>query len=131
MSDRIVLRAMIFEGRHGVLPEEKATPQPFEVDVELALDLRLAGESDDLAATVDYREAFEIARAVVEGPTRELIEALAESIAARLLGAFGPQGVGEVVVRVRKPAVLLPGPLEAAEVEIRRSAADRSRSGFS
>jgi dihydroneopterin aldolase len=122
MTDRIVLRGMQFEGRHGVLPEEKAAPQPFEVDVELAIDLRPAGESDDLARTVDYRDAFEIARAVVEGPTRELIETLAESIAAGLLGRFGHLGVTEVVVRVRKPAVLLPGPLDAAEVEIRRSA---------
>jgi dihydroneopterin aldolase len=121
MTDRIVLQGMLFEGRHGVLSEEKATPQLFEVDVELYLDLRPAGESDDLSRTVDYREAFEIARSVVEGPTRELIETLAESIAARLLGSFGRVGVGEVVVRVRKPAVLLSGPLDGASVEIRRA----------
>jgi dihydroneopterin aldolase len=122
MTDRIVLSGMRFEGRHGVLPDEKVVAQPFEVDVELGLDLRAAGESDDLARTVDYRGAYEIARTVVEGPTRELVEALAESIAAGLLEAFGPLGVSEVVVRVRKPAAALPGPLEAAGVEIRRAA---------
>lgn len=122
MTDRIVLANMRFEGSHGVLPEEKAVPQPFEVDVELRLDLRPAGESDDLSRTVDYREVFEIARSVVEGPTHELIEALAELIAARLLDSFGRLGVEEVVVRVRKPAVLLPGVLDNASVEIRRAA---------
>jgi dihydroneopterin aldolase len=127
MTDRIVLQGMLFEGLHGVLAEEKAAPQPFEVDLELYLDLRPAGKSDDLSRTVDYREAFEIARSVVEGPTRELIETLAESIAARLLDAFGAVGVDEVVVRVRKPAVLLPGPLEGAAVEIRRAGPGRSR----
>jgi dihydroneopterin aldolase len=121
MTDRIVLQGMLFEGRHGVLAEEKVVPQPFEVDVELYLDLRPAGEADDLSRTVDYREAFEIARSVVEGPTRELIETLAESIAAHLLDAFGAAGVDEVVVRVQKPAVPLPAPLEAAAVEIRRA----------
>ena len=41
-------------GVHGVLPEEQVRPQPFEVDVELLVDLRAAGASDDLADTVDY-----------------------------------------------------------------------------
>jgi dihydroneopterin aldolase len=126
VSDRIALLNMQFEGRHGVLAEEQAVAQPFEVDVELYLDLRRAGESDDLAATVDYRRAFEIARAVVEGPSRRLIESLAESIAGRLLESFASLGVGQVVVRVRKPAVLLPGPLDAASVEIRREAGGRT-----
>ena len=43
MTDRIALVNMRFQGRHGVLPEEQAVPQPFEVDAELFLDLRAAG----------------------------------------------------------------------------------------
>ena len=35
MSDHIELRAMRFEGRHGVLPVEAVAPQPFEVDIVL------------------------------------------------------------------------------------------------
>jgi dihydroneopterin aldolase len=35
MSDRIALTNMRFEGKHGVLEEERTTAQPFEVDVEL------------------------------------------------------------------------------------------------
>ncbi len=120
MSDRIALINMRFEGRHGVLDEERAKAQPFEVDVELGLDLAPAGASDDLARTVDYREVFEICRKVVEGPSVQLIETLAERIAARLLAGFEAVEVSEVVVRVRKPEVKLPGILDAAAVEITR-----------
>jgi 7,8-dihydroneopterin aldolase/epimerase/oxygenase len=126
MTDRISLVNMRFEGRHGVHEEERAKAQPFEVDVELHLDTRPAGQADDLSKTADYREAFETCREVVEGPSCQLIETLAERIAAGLLDKFEPVQVSEVVVRVRKPAVMLPGDLDTAAVEIRRQAA-RSR----
>ena len=43
-------------GFHGVLPDEKRDGQDFVVDVVLHLDLRPAGTSDDLTATVNYAE---------------------------------------------------------------------------
>jgi dihydroneopterin aldolase len=125
VSDRIVLTNMVFPGRHGVGEVERASAQPFEVDVELALDLGAAGRADDLALTVDYGQVFRVCRTVVEGPSKHLIEALAEEIAERVL-ALGPEpGATEVVVRVRKPAVPLAGMLDHAGVEIvrRRSGA--------
>jgi 7,8-dihydroneopterin aldolase/epimerase/oxygenase len=120
VSDRIVLSDMVFMGRHGVLEIERVEEQPFEVDVELYLDLGPAGMTDDLARTVDYRDVFELCRSVIEGPGKLLVEALAESIASSLLARFGGSGVGEVKVRVRKPEVALPGPLDYAGVEITR-----------
>jgi dihydroneopterin aldolase len=127
-ADRIELRGMRFEGRHGVLPFEAEAPQPFEVDVALELDLGPAGTDDDLAATVDYGEVFEAARAVVEGTHVALVETLAERIAAVVLAsrvaeaalAGGPR-VGAVTVRVRKMRPPLPGELAWAGVEIRRT----------
>jgi dihydroneopterin aldolase len=118
VTDHIALVNMRFDGRHGVLEEEQIQAQPFEVDVEVYLDLGPAGRTDDLSRTVDYRDVFEICRDVVEGPSCRLLEALAERIAARLLAAFELAGVSEVVVRVRKPRVSLPGPLDHAAVEI-------------
>lgn len=120
MTDRISLTNMRFEGIHGVLEDERLAPQPFEVDVELHLDLAPAGRADDLSKTADYRQAFEICRETIEGPSCQLLEALAEKIAARLLDAFKSVAVSEVVVRVRKPAVTLPGELDHAAVEISR-----------
>ena len=120
MTDHIELTNMVFQGRHGVLELERARAQPFEVDVEIHLDLRPAGLADDLSKTVDYRDVFEICRSVIEGPSRLLIEALAEEIALKLLAREEPLGAAEVVVRVRKPNAPLPGRLDHAAVEITR-----------
>ena len=124
VSDRIVLSAMRFQGRHGVTAEERATPQPFEVDVELVTDLQPAGVEDDLAQTVDYAAAFEICRELVEATNFRLLEAIAEGLAHELLRAF-PR-LSEVVVRVRKLQVPLDGDLAYAEVEIRRRSVRRA-----
>lgn len=105
-------------GRHGVLERERTEAQRFEVDVEMELDLRTAGRSDDLAETVDYRGVFEDCRTIVETRSYQLIEALAEGIAEAVLARCPAQT--EVVVRVRKPQVDLGGPLDHASVEIRR-----------
>ena len=120
MTDHISLAGMRFQGKHGVLEEVLLSPQPFEVDVELWLDLAPAGRSDDLSKTADYRAVFDICRETIEGPSFRLIEALAEGIAGRVLAQFETLELSEVVVRVRKPEVALPGRLECAAVEIRR-----------
>ena len=120
MTDHIELTNMVFQGRHGVLELERARAQPFEVDVEIHLDLRPAGLADDLSKTVDYRDVFEICRSVIEGPSRLLVEALAEEIAQKLLALSEPLGATDVVVRVRKPNAPLPGRLDHAAVEITR-----------
>jgi dihydroneopterin aldolase len=111
---------MVFQGRHGVGEHERAALQPFEVDVEVHLDLRPAGLADDLAATVDYGDVFEICRAIVEGPGRRLIESIAEAIAQDVLERSAAAGATEVVVRVRKPKAPLPGQFDDASVEIVR-----------
>ncbi len=117
MSDRIVLTNLRFQARHGYHAWEHERPQPFEVDVELVLDLQPAGAEDDLTRTVDYSEVYEAVRQIVESTSFKLLEALAEAISHELLADFG---VDEVVIRIRKPAVQLGGPLDHAAVEIRR-----------
>ncbi|HEY5628591.1 MAG TPA: dihydroneopterin aldolase [Candidatus Limnocylindrales bacterium] len=118
MSDRIMIEGMVFEGTHGVYPEEQVTPQPFEVDVELALNLQPAGMSDDLALTVDYGRVFEVCRQIVESTRFNLIEALAEAIAEELLTGF--RAIDSVTVRIRKPRVDLGGRFRSVGVEVRR-----------
>lgn len=117
MSDRIILDSMVFSGTHGVHEVEQRHPQPFEVDVELALNLQPAGLADDLEQTIDYAAVFEACRQIVESTRFNLVEALAEAIAQEILSGFPAD---EVTVRVRKPQVRLGGSLRAAGVEIRR-----------
>jgi dihydroneopterin aldolase len=68
-------------GVHGVLPEEQVRAQPFEVDVELEVDLASAAKSDDLADTVDYGTLAEAIRNVVRTERYALLERLAGRIA--------------------------------------------------
>jgi dihydroneopterin aldolase len=117
VSDRIVLRNMQFEGRHGYYDHELTTPQPFEVDVELVLNLQPAGIDDDLDKTVDYARVYEATRQIVESTSFRLLEALAEAISHEILAHFR---ITEVGVRIRKPRVELGGPLDHAAVEIWR-----------
>jgi dihydroneopterin aldolase len=117
MSDRIVLHNIRLDGRHGYYDHELERPQPFEVDVELVLNLQPAGIDDDLEQSVDYGKVYEIVRQIVESTSYRLLEALAEAIAHEILVAFS---LVEVGVRVRKPAVQLGGPLDHAGVEIWR-----------
>jgi 7,8-dihydroneopterin aldolase/epimerase/oxygenase len=108
---------MQFQGRHGYYDHELRTEQPFEVDVELVMNLQPAGIDDDLEKTVDYARVYDIARQIVESTSFRLLEALAEAIAHEVLADFP---VTEVGVRVRKPKVELGGPLDHAAVEIWR-----------
>jgi dihydroneopterin aldolase len=85
-GDLIQLRGLRVLGVHGVLPEEQDRAQPFEIDLDLSVDLALAGTSDRLADTVDYGSVADSAAAIVSGPTSyALLEALAGAIAGATL----------------------------------------------
>ncbi len=117
MTDRIVLRNIRLEGRHGYYDHELESTQPFEVDVELVLNLQPAGLDDDLGQSVDYARVYEVVSQIVESTSYRLLEALAEAISHEILADFPVEEVG---VRVRKPAVQLGGPLDYAGVEVWR-----------
>jgi dihydroneopterin aldolase len=122
MPDRIVLQGIQFYGYHGVPAEEQAVGHRFEADVEVECDLAPAGRSDDVADTIDYGQ---LARRVVEIARERryhLIEALAATLAERLL-ADNPRAV-RVRLRLRKLLPPIDGVVAFAGVEIER---DRSQ----
>jgi dihydroneopterin aldolase len=122
-EDRIFLEHMVFHGRHGTLQAEQELGQPFVVSVELRLDLRPAGTTDDLTKSVDYSEIHRMAREIVEGPPVQLTETLAERIAAGTLAEH--LMVEAVKVKVAKPHVRLEDTVlagSAVEVLRRREA---------
>jgi dihydroneopterin aldolase len=117
-TDKIKLSGMRFYGYHGVFPEENRLGQRFYVDVELSLDLSEAGRSDDLAKTVNYAEAYERIRNIMEKKTFRLIETAAEAVANDLLHHY--TGVNGVTVRVTKPHPPINADFDGVTVEITR-----------
>lgn len=87
-------------GRHGVHAYEKEEGQEFVFDV--ALDVGTRGTSNRLDDAVDYREVTRVVQEVNDSRSFDLIEALADAVAAALDERFAPDAVR---VRVTKPAV--------------------------
>ena len=120
--DRIFLRGMRFMACHGVLPHEQEVSQPFEVDVELGLSLRTAGESDDLDDTVNYAKIYRTVSSIMNGASKQLIESLAEELAEDLLWQFSP--LRWVRVTVHKPTAPIDGIFSDVGVTILRRRKD-------
>ncbi|GAB2470784.1 hypothetical protein GCM10027063_09020 [Promicromonospora xylanilytica] len=118
--DQIQLTGVSARGYHGVLPSERQAGQEFLADVVLYLDTRPAAAGDDLAQTVSYAEVAQDVHDVLAGEPADLVETVAERIAAVVLAR--PQ-VEAVDVRVHKPQAPIPVPFADVEVAIRR---DRS-----
>lgn len=119
--DRIALRGLRLRGHHGVFDHERREGQDFVLDLVLELDLAAAGASDDLADTVDYGALAEDAAAVVAGPARRLIEAVAGEVAGRVLR---DARVAAVEVTLHKPQAPIDVPFDDVAVVVRR---ERSR----
>jgi len=116
-TDRIELRGLRVAGTHGVLPEERGRPQPFELDVDLEVDTRAAAGSDDLADTADYGAALAAVVRVVTGTSYRLLEALADAVARAVLEDPAVRGVTVAVRKLRPP---VPHDLASAGVRVTR-----------
>ncbi|GHB89902.1 dihydroneopterin aldolase [Cerasicoccus arenae] len=117
--DKIHFQSMGFFGHHGCLDFEQEQGQRFLVDLTMSLDLRPAGQSDHLDDTVNYALVFDCVRVVMEKERYDLIEAVAERIATRLLTNF-PR-LQEVSVLVKKPNAPVDGDFDYVAVEITRT----------
>lgn len=119
--DKLVLTGMQFFGHHGVFPEENKLGQRFLVDLELYFPLHSAGKSDSLEETVNYADVYETVRGITEDQTFQLIEALAEHIAIRVLQTYTI--INEITVRVHKPHPPFKVFFEGVAIEIHRKRA--------
>ncbi len=97
-TDAIVVRGISAEGMHGI-GGEREHPQSFAADVEIFGDLSGAAAADGINATIDYAAVSREVRDVIMNDSYELVEALAEAIAARVIAL----GANSVRVRVSKP----------------------------
>jgi dihydroneopterin aldolase len=116
-GDRIEVRGLRVDGVHGVREDERARPQPFEIDLDLYLDIAPAASTDDLAATADYGAAADAVVAVMTGPPQRLLESLAGAIAISVLD--DPR-VESVTVAIRKLRPPVPHEVASTGVRIHR-----------
>lgn len=119
--DKIIFDKIQFYAYHGVYEEETKLGQMFEVDLEMYMDLKKAGNSDCLEDTVNYAQVYQVVKKLVTETNKKLLESLAESIAKELLHTFH---FAEVMVRVRKLQPPIPGHLNSVSVEIKRGVQD-------
>lgn len=116
-GDKIIMQEMAFYGYHGVLPTEKIQGQKFLVSIEINLDLARAGKTDNLGDTLNYADIYQEVRGIVKGKSFNLLEALAQEIARKILLQEVVQGIR---VLIKKPWAPLPGNLDFVGVEIWR-----------
>lgn len=113
--DWIELTGLRVFGRHGVLDEERRMGQPFIID--LALGLAAADRGDRLDRTVNYAEVAQQVHDVVAGEPVDLVETLAERVAAVCLTH---RLVQRVRVAVHKPQAPIALPFDDVRVRIER-----------
>ena len=104
---------------HGVYDFERARDQRFSADIVMWVET--AGATDDIAATVSYADIADEAMAVLTGNAVDLIETLAETIAARVMSH---EGVVGTEVTVHKPDAPIDHPFADVSVTVRAGQTD-------
>ncbi|MDR1757353.1 MAG: dihydroneopterin aldolase [Bacteroidales bacterium] len=77
--DKITLSGMEFYAYHGCSAEEKVVGTRFKVDLVLYGNFYAAAQSDNLDKAVNYTEAYEVVKTVMENPVN-LLEHLCQKI---------------------------------------------------
>jgi 7,8-dihydroneopterin aldolase/epimerase/oxygenase len=103
MLDRITISGLRVRGYHGVLPHERSAGQDFFIDAVLWLDTAPAAAADDLRLTADYGAIADRLAAIVAGEPVDLIETLADRLAAACLAASPVQGAEVTVHKPQAP----------------------------
>lgn len=101
--DLIFLRDLKIDAVIGIYDWERQIKQPILVDLDMAADIARAAASDNVEDTINYKEIAKRLIAFVEASQFQLVETLAERIAAIVVDDFG---VRWVRVTVHKPGAI-------------------------
>jgi len=102
-TDQILLRGFRVMAYCGVLDEEQARRQPFEINAEVVADLGAAGQSDDLADTINYGELGDNIEKLVAEERFALLEFFAQRVADLLLADPRATQVTVEILKLRPP----------------------------
>jgi dihydroneopterin aldolase len=117
MNDTITLTGLVAFGYHGVFEHEKRDGQEFTIDVSLDVDTARAAATDDIAETVHSGELADKVVRIVTGERYDLIETLADRLAAAVLE--DPRVI-QTAVTVHKPHAPIPHAFADVSVTARR-----------
>lgn len=101
----------------GTLPHERLALQKLIITAELGGDFRPAGLKDDFTLTFDYSAAEQLVHDFTAASSYQLMEALAENLAAKLLAV---DHILAVRLRICKPGAARIA--RAISIEIERTA---------
>jgi dihydroneopterin aldolase len=112
---KIILENMEFHAFHGCLEHEQQLGNTFIVSVSMELDTTQAGESDDLAHTLNYQLVYDVIRGQMEIPSK-LIEHAGQRILDSLFTDF-PQ-IHSLDVHLSKLNPPLGGKVDRVTIEL-------------
>ena len=98
--DTIFLRDLRIRTIVGIWEWERRMPQIVSIDLDMDTDIRRAARSDQIEDTLDYKAVTRRVKSLVAGSSFNLIETMAEQIAALVVDEFG---VPWLRVAVHKP----------------------------
>ncbi len=101
--DILYIRNLKIDAVVGIFSWEKRIRQPLHLDLEIALDIRQAAATDNIAYALDYKTVSTRLTQYISQSEWHLIETLAEKIATLLMEEFG---VTWLRLRLSKPAAL-------------------------
>lgn len=101
--DIIFLRDLRVETVIGIWDWERKIRQTVAIDLEMSADIRRAAASDSVADTLNYKSVAKRVQSFVAESSFQLVETLAEKIAAVVLDEFS---VDWVRVSVNKPGAI-------------------------
>jgi dihydroneopterin aldolase len=115
MVDRVFVDGLELYCVIGVQPWEREVMQKVRIDLQMTVDCRPAAATDDPSLALDYRAVSKRVQHLVEGSSFQLVETMAERIAAAVLADF-PRA-GSVKVRVAKPGAVRFSQAVGVEIE--------------
>lgn len=87
-TDTLFLYNMTIHAIIGVYDEERCTPQPLILDMEMGTDVAYAAKTDQLDATLDYASIAAFAECTLKKKPCQLLETAAEHLAQTLMTHF-------------------------------------------
>jgi len=124
LRDRILIQDLEVRCIVGVYPQERDHEQVLRLDLELGVDLRVAGRSGELGHTCNYDQLADEVIALLRFRRYRLLEVAAEEVSAMLFGVHS--NLEQVRLTIAKP-MALPGRARAAAVAVERARGDFPR----